>query len=112
MATVVVVRRADSETFQILEKWARRPGSDFTLSWDRRKNDRRRDDIPIEQRVGDRQGASAELPSNRDDARRGEEPYESRRWERRRAERRRRAPATWDMLGFLVVHPPAGRRDQ
>jgi hypothetical protein len=44
MATLIVVRRGASETFQHLQTtWAPKLGGDLTLLWDRRTSDRRRD---------------------------------------------------------------------
>jgi len=105
MATFVVVQRGDSETFQVLEKWARKPGSDLTPMWDRRTSDRRHDNgsLPLERRVGERREAVPEIPADFDQARRWEQPQRGP--ERRQAERRRRAPDTWGVLGFQVIRP-------
>jgi len=107
VATFVVVQHGNSETFQILEKWARKPGSDLTLMWDRRTGDRRgrNGSTPVERRVGERQGAVAAVPAYLDEVRRGEQRMRSQgfRSERRQSQRRRSQPATWGVLGFLVV---------
>jgi hypothetical protein len=106
-ATLIVVRRDASAIFQRLEPWARSPGSDVTLVWDRRTGDRRHYDaaVLVERRMGERREPSAEGLAVLDQPRRGDrrQQPESRMPERRHTERRRRVPNTWGTLGFLVV---------
>jgi hypothetical protein len=107
MATLIVVRRDATATFQHLrETWAAKLGSDLELIWDRRTRNRRHpgDSVPVERRVHDHREADPE-PLDLDEARRGErrQQPELRMPERRWAERRRRAPETWQTLGFVLV---------
>src|SRR5262249_2630022 len=108
MATLVVVRRGASETFHHLQgTWAPKLGSDLTLMWDRRTDDRRgyENSIEVERRVGERCEAT-EPAADLGEARRSErrQRAEAQLPDHRQAERRRRAPDTWGALGFLVVH--------
>ena len=107
MATLIVVRRDATATFQHLrEAWAAKLGSDLELIWDRRTRNRRHpgNSVPVERRVQDRREADPE-PLDLDEARRGErrQQPELRMPDRLRAERRRRAPETWQTLGFVLV---------
>src|SRR5215470_12988046 len=98
-ATLIVVQRDASAIFQRLEPWARSPGSDVTLVWDRRTGDRRHYDaaVLINRRMGEHREPSAEGLTALDQARRSERCQQpgSRMPERRHEERRRRAPSTW-----------------
>jgi hypothetical protein len=107
MATLIVVRRNATATFQHLrETWAAKLGGDLELIWDRRTSNRRHpgDSVPVERRVQDRREADPE-PLDLDEARRGErrQQPELRMPNRRRAERRRPAPETWQTLGLVLV---------
>jgi hypothetical protein len=107
MATLIVVRRGATATFQHLrETWAAKLGRDLELIGDRRTTNRHHpgDSVPVERRVHDRREADSE-PLDLDEARRGErrQQPELRMPERRRAERRRHAPETWQTLGFVLV---------
>lgn len=84
MSTLIVVRRAGhnaTETYEHLEaNWVPKFGPDVTLMWDRR----------------------TDSPSGFDD---GAERFRDERslLKSEHAERRRRPPAIWGTLGFLVV---------
>jgi hypothetical protein len=108
MATLIVVRRDASATFQRLEPWARSPGSDLTLIVDRRRSDRRHGDavVLVERRAGERRQPGAEELTVLDQPRRGGRRQQAE-WpmpERRQVERRRRMPDTWGTLGLLMVY--------
>src|SRR5262245_65389490 len=99
MATLIVVRRSASATFQHLQAMvAQRLDGYVELIWDRRTGERRRHDpsIPVERRVRDRRSAEPEPLEDPDEARRVERRQQNqlRMPERPAAERRRRAPGT------------------
>jgi hypothetical protein len=105
---LIVVSRDASDTFRHFQALvAQRIDGDVELIWDRRMRDRRRHDpsIPVERRVRDRRAEEAELLDDLDEARRTERRQQSqlRMPERRKAERRRRPPETWQTLGFVLV---------
>jgi hypothetical protein len=113
MATLIIVRRDAGVTFQHLEAtWVPTLGRDLTLMWDRRMGDRRHLDAatPIERRVGERRAPDAQVLDGFREGRRDErrQQPEWRLPERRHGDRRRRAPDTWDTLGFLVVRSGDG----
>jgi hypothetical protein len=108
MTTLIVVRRDAGQTFQHLQAMvAQRLDGDVELIWDRRTRDRRRHgpSIAVERRVRDRRAEEAEPLEDLDEARRAERRQQSqlRMPERREADRRRRAPDTWQTLGFVLV---------
>jgi hypothetical protein len=108
MTTLIVVRRGASATFQQLQAMvAQRLDGDVELIWDRRLGDRRRHapSVSVERRVRDRRSAEPESLDDPDEARRVERRQQTqlRMPERRAAERRRRAPDTWQTLGFVLV---------
>src|SRR5262245_59174521 len=110
MATLIVVSRSASATFQHLQAMvAQRLDGDVELIWDRRTGDRRRHNpsIPVERRVSDRRSTEPEPEpvEDPDEARRAERRQltQLRMPERRAGERRRRTPDTWQTLGFVLV---------
>jgi hypothetical protein len=107
MTTLIVVRRDAGQTFQHLQAMVQRLDGDVELIWDRRTRDRRRHgpSIAVERRVRDRRAEEAEPLEDLDEARRAERRQQSqlRMPERREADRRRRAPDTWQTLGFVLV---------
>jgi hypothetical protein len=107
MATLIVVRRDANDTYRHFKlTWAHKLGNDLDLIWDRRTSDRRCLDasVAVEHPLQSRRDADAE-PLDLDAVHRGErrEHPESRQPERRRAERRQRAPDTWQTLDFVLV---------
>ena len=108
MPILIVVRRDASETFYRLgTTWIPKLGPHVTLMWDRRTQPRRRYDIsgPVEPRAYEHPDADGERLDDSAEARLGDRRQQSewRMLERRRTERRRRAPDTWGTLGFVVV---------
>ena len=105
---LIVVRRDASEAFHRLQTtWIPKLGPNVALMWDRRTQARRRYHIsgPFEPRVRAHRDADVERRDDSAEACLGDRRQQSE-WrmpERRRTERRRRAPDTWGTLGFLVV---------
>jgi hypothetical protein len=106
VATLIIVRRDASGTFQHLQAtWA-----ELELVWDRRMGERRRvtAGAPVDCRIYDRRDPQYEriFLDQRQQERR--QQLEVRMPERRLTERRPRAPDTWGTLGFVVVRGKEG----